>query len=187
MSTEPVQLQAKAGQAQAYDRNALERYRRKLAIDRDDLDLCLQEQPELFYQVSEGQVLANASRDATKLMLEEAEAAEDDRLRTQAAKHAEKITEPEIKRAIKQAPEVKRLGQEYLEFKTLAARWGVLKESYEQRSYMLKELVSTHLSRISARGSMGGARDEIIARSRSLMEGEERRRLRLEGDNDGTD
>ena len=132
----------------------LTRYRRRLRIDRDDLDTALLRHSEYYDKVSEAQVEALAKRDMLKLDLEIATAAEDRKLRHMAAVHDEKITEPKIRQEIAGSKKLQELERDYLNAKHEEARWSALKDSWQQRSYALRELVQIHLRRMSQRDSM---------------------------------
>ena len=119
-----------------------------LKIDPDDLDSCLVEQPGLFYHVAEAVSAANSQRDAVKLDLEEAQAELDQQFRKAAAARDEKITEAAIQNQIRTAPRIKALQRLYLEARAKAENRAALKEAYQQRSFMLRELVALQLSQL---------------------------------------
>lgn len=124
-----------------------------LEIDRDGLDDCLVKQPELFYHVSEAYVIAVAERDEVKLKLDEAIAGLDQQIRRKAAEDDERITEATIQQRIKVAPLIQQLQREHLSVRQEADSWQALKEAFQQRSYMLRELVALHISRLRERDS----------------------------------
>lgn len=124
-----------------------------LEIDREDLDTCLIKQPELFYHVSEAYVVTVSERDEVKLRLEEAIAELDQQIRRKAAEDDERVTEATIQQRIKAAPRIQQLQREYLSARQAADSWQALKEAFQQRSYMLRELVALHISRLRERDS----------------------------------
>lgn len=173
-----------------------------LAIDRDDLDRCLMEQPDIYYQVSQQLTLALAERDAIKLDLDEAEAKLGGELRENAAKDealqtliAEKetergskkrprrsenrLTEGAIREKLQTAPKLKSIRRDLLEANQLVNSWSDLKEAFRQRSFMLRELVSLRLGERSDSAMERGAwqvRAETAERNREDIR--EARRVR---------
>lgn len=130
----------------------------ELAIDQDNLDDCLVRQPGLFNQVAGAVVDANASRDTLKLRLEEAAAAVDQRVREEAERDGRKITEAAISRLIEADPDAAQLRNRLLDARIEAERWQALKESFQQRSFMLRELVALQLAEMSNLSVERGAR-----------------------------
>lgn len=144
-----------------------------LTIDRDDLDTCLVEQPGSFYHVAEQVASANARRDTAKLELEEVMAVEDGRFRTLLAQNEEKATEGGIANHLRTLDNIKSLQRELLAARTEADRWQALKEAFQQRSFMLRELVALHLSQIgNVRGEHGASsfRHDVGERNRERAE-----------------
>jgi hypothetical protein len=117
-----------------------------LRIDPDDLDACLVEQPGLFYEVAEAVSIANSQRDAIKLELEETQAELDQQFRRKALDEDIKVTEAMLQNQIRTAPRIKDLQRRYLESRTNADNRQALKEAYQQRSFMLRELVAVQLA-----------------------------------------
>lgn len=145
------------------------RFRALLAIEVHDLDECLMQQPELFEHVARAYVEATAERDALKLDLDEAEAAADAVIRADADDKKERITEAAIKQRLTLHPTVKDLNRALLQAKADADSWLALKESFQQRSYMLKELVALHLSRLAG-ASVGSAYGELADANRARFD-----------------
>lgn len=160
---------------------SLESYRRELAINPDNLSQGLVDQPELFDHVSEQFILASAERDRLKLELEEAMADLDKQFRLQAHANEEKLTDTACAQLIKAAPKIREIQRELLEARKVASLWGALKDSYEQRSYMLRELVQRELAQMRNLGLQNQDRLAITGDAgtlavRRVEEG--RRRLR---------
>jgi hypothetical protein len=153
-----------------------------LQIDRDDLDSCLVDQPGYFYHVAEEVAQANARRDTLKLDLEEQTAVLDKEVRHNAQRDEEKITEAGIQNRLRTMPKIKELQRKYLDAKTEADSWAALKEAYQQRSFMLRELVALQLAQIHNLGVERGAvaaRHEVGDRNRAATEA--LRRARRQG------
>lgn len=153
-----------------------DRYRAQLAIDKDQLDECLVQQPELYYHVAEELSHAVARRDALKIDADIAEAEEARRLRDLAEREERKMTEGALKEELTLSPRLQRLRRERVEAEAEISSWVVLKESFQQRSYMLRELVPMHLSRFNS-GSMNlGPREQLHESNRArIKEARERR------------
>lgn len=124
----------------------LQEYRQYLSIDRTDLDACLMEQPETYEHVAQEVVRANASRDQLKLELEELQAQLDQDLRAEAAKSDERITEAALQNKLRSLPKIQAAQRAYLAARETAEQWAALKEAFQQRSYMLKELVALFIA-----------------------------------------
>jgi hypothetical protein len=154
----------------------LDRYRKYLAIDKDDLDQCLVRQPELYYHVADAYSQAVAERDATKFDIEVAEAEEAQAIRNQAAKNEEKVTESSVKEQLVLSPRLQKLRRTQAAQKEAAEAWMALMDAYKQRSYMLREMVPMYLSRLST-GSVTAPR-QAIAETVRRTAGEERMRRR---------
>ncbi len=151
----------------------LARLEAELRIDRDGLDECVIMQPELYYHVASGHAMAVAERDALKLDFEQEEAKEGLSIRRAAAQIEEKLTEASLRDRLKTAKGLADLERDLQDAKAEAERWSALRDAYSQRSYMLRELVALHLSRLGG-SSMGGAKAEL-ADARHAQMGELRR------------
>jgi hypothetical protein len=157
--------------------NTLESLRSKLSIDKDDLDNALVEQPDLYYHVADAYVTAVADRDAAKLDLEQATADLDKQFRGAAAAAEEKLTETSLQRKIATTPRIQNMEKDLLYLRADADRWQALKEAFQQRSFMLRELVAMYVRRLGdltiergsndARGSLAQANHDEAARIRA--------------------
>ena len=129
----------------------VDRLRDSLVIDRDGLGECLIEQPQLYYDVASAHVESVARRDALKLDVEEVQAKVDKRIRDEAATKDTKITEASIQQTLRLDLKVADVARRSLAAREESDRWAALKEAYQQRSFMLRELVAL---RISERGDI---------------------------------
>jgi hypothetical protein len=123
--------------------------RDQLSINKDDLDTSLVEQPDLYYHVAECYSESVAERDASKLDLEQAIAGLDEQLRQEAAAREEKVTETLIQRRLATHPRIQELERNALRLRAEVDKWQALKEAYQQRSFMLRELVQMLIARLS--------------------------------------
>jgi hypothetical protein len=162
----------------------LETFRDQLVIDPDDLDSALVEQPDLFYHVAESYVMAVARRDEAKLTMEQATADLDKQFREAALAAEEKLTEAAMSRKLASAPRIQTLERELLALRAEADRWQALKEAYQQRSFMLRELVARSIAQLSTlsldRGIQSSRRDltEATAQRNHVAASELRRSRR---------
>ncbi len=129
-------------------KSELENLRSQLQIDKDDLDTCLVEQPDLYYHVAENYVNAVARRDAVKLSIEQVTAELGEQMRKAAAAREEKLTESAITRKIADTPRLQEMEEQYLSLRLEADKWQALKEAFQQRSFMLRELVAIFIRRM---------------------------------------
>lgn len=131
----------------------IDKYRDKMLINRDDLESCLIEHAQLFWDVSEKGLHASSTRDELKLQIDQLHAELDEVGRKSLAKKAEKdgsrVTEAAVLSYIKSNNSFQKLQQEYLESKTIADEWSALKEAFYQRGYMLRELVQLEIRRMA--------------------------------------
>jgi hypothetical protein len=144
-------------------RASLVEVRSKLKIDDDNLDDCLVEQPEYFYQAAMTLTEANAARDGLKLELKEVLAELDGDIRARLAAANEKATETGIANELRTLPRIKELERKCLEASRKAEAAAALRDAYVQRSYALKDLNAIQLARLSnlgvERGSTGARRN----------------------------
>jgi len=101
-------------------------------------------QPVLFYNISEILTDAIALRDGTKEELAAIDAEMDGVWRVKLAKINKKVTEKMIQNGVQNSPEHEKAFQAYLKAKTYADKLLALKEAFQQRSYMLRDLVSLY-------------------------------------------
>jgi len=123
----------------------VDEYHANLAIDKDDLERCLMEQSESFYHVARESVYAVARRDAAKYDMESLEALLGQQIRLEAAEDKVKLTEGAVAERLAILPDIQKVNKQYLEEKAHAEAWVALKEAFQQRSFMLRELVALRL------------------------------------------
>lgn len=156
-----------------------EELRKGLGIDPDDIDRCLVEQPDLYYHVAELYANALSERDGAKLDLEEASADLDMQFRRDALEKEERITEEGFKQRLRASPKIKKLNRDFLDLREQADILLALKESYQQRSFMLRELVSRQIAEMNnlSLGKSTGMRNDRAESIRNRA-GEMRRERR---------
>lgn len=126
----------------------------QLAIDKSVLDDEVIRQPVLFYTISEMLTEALAERDAAKEELSAVDADIDSRGRKALNKNGEKVTEQMVKNYVQTSLEHEQAFDDYLDAKTKADKLLALKEAFQQRSYMLRDLVSLYSANYYETSSM---------------------------------
>lgn len=117
----------------------------QLVIDKSVLDDEIIRQPMLFYMVSELFTTALAERDALKEELQAVDADLDFQWRKRLSKDkTAKVTETLIKNHVQTSDAHERAFNAWLDAKTKADRLQALKDAFQQRSYMLRDLVSLY-------------------------------------------
>lgn len=147
-----------------------------LRIDRDDLDGCLIEQPGHHYQVALALAEAVAVRDALKADFELLQANLDVKLRADFEERGEKTTEARLQQEMKLDPRYGEARKELLNAQAEVDRLSALKEAFQQRSFMLRELVALT---VAERGDQAGAAGAYEARGRRVRAVEDARRERV--------
>lgn len=116
----------------------------QLAIDKSVLDDEVIRQPVLFYTISEQLTDAAAERDAAKENLASVDAKLDHKWRKDLAKVHTKVTDKMVATQVLIDRDHEKAFDDYLEAKTKADKLLALKEAFQQRSYMLRDLVSLY-------------------------------------------
>lgn len=154
-------------------------YRERVKIDRTDLLGALEEQPELFSIVADNYSRKNNHLDALKKELEDITAELDKSIRTEALQKEVKITETAIANQIKLDPKVQKLQQAILEAGAEVRLWFNLKQSYEQRSYALKDIARLTVAQMGfdneilgteqARNTLLAMRSDVVSKQAGEM------------------
>jgi len=120
----------------------LEYYQARLKVDKDNLDEELSNFPSMFFGVSD--YFVDADRQARRL----AQRVERERvgiisaMRDVAVEEEMKFTETQLKQDATLHPKLQKLQARLRQAEKIARKWEVLKESYVQKSFSLKGLVS---------------------------------------------
>jgi|ERR1700722_328765 len=115
-----------------------------LAIDKSVLDDEVIRQPVLFYEVSEQLVTALAERDGAKEELATVDAKLSAHWRKQLSGGKDRVTDKRIDTYVQTSDEHEAAFNVYLAAKERADKLQVLKEAFQQRSYMLRDLVALY-------------------------------------------
>jgi len=117
-----------------------------LFIDKNALDDVLVEQPSLIFKIGEQYSYAVDRRDALKDQLARTLAKLSEEIRELSADVKPKITEGCINNRAIQKQEYIEVADEFRKAKMEAAILGELKESFVQRSFMVKDLVNLYVN-----------------------------------------
>ncbi len=142
----------------------LDEYAEFLLIDKHNLDTALVEQGSVYYNVGIAYANAISARDYAKAELDKAKADADKVIRQTALTENERLTEAQVANRILEDTLYRAAHDEYLEWKLIADKWLALKESFEQRSYSLKELCQLWASNYYADTSVQSERHEAVDR-----------------------
>jgi hypothetical protein len=121
-----------------------EDFHQYLAIDKTVLDDEIIRQPVLFYTISEKLTDAAAERDTAKEELAIVDAELDGEWRRELATKENKVTEKMVQNCIITSPQHTQAFEEYLIAKKKADKLLALKEAFQQRGYMLRDLVALY-------------------------------------------
>lgn len=125
-----------------------------LKIDREDLDGAVSEQPELYYHVSLEAARAASRRDQAKDQLKVVEADLNQQVRKELLDAGEKVTEKGLEHMVTAHQDRADAVADLLNAAREAEEWQALKESFQQRSYMLRELAALTVHQLMSSGSI---------------------------------
>lgn len=146
--------------------------RTRVLIDKGQLDRCVEEQPQVFLEISERATDAVSVLDGHKMVIDRRKAELAREYRRTQAQAGEKHTDSMVTDYLLTHPEISRLNEQLAEFQKAVDNWENLKKSFEHRRSMLKELTALYVS--GYWGDIGGAakgqyRDAQAASARSLL------------------
>lgn len=156
------------------DGMSIEALEQGLQIDEHALDDALIHHPDMFYRVSKHLALVTSQRDAKKQELTEEEAKADGDIRETSLRHKDKTTDTAVKQLVKIDKDVVRVARELLDLNRQVGMWTALKEAFQARSYVLKDLVNLYIanyygSNQDGTGSRGALRDHSASRVRDTL------------------
>lgn len=162
----------------------LQKLRESLRIDRDDLDTALEEQPELYFHVAQAAATSVAEADAALLDRDQVIAKNSKEIREGFLNSGEKATEARIQEEITLCPEVQRMRRARVAAGEEAGNWQALKDSYHQRSFMLRELVALYIAQRHDSAMAGGSAEARgrVADDRHEAASDLRRKRRTSGE-----
>ena len=124
----------------------IDEFRSYLKLDKHALDQELEEHPVLLFKISEAYVQAAAHRDMLKEQLATVDAGLFDNYRRKPVKDKERITDTSIKTAVQADRNHEKAATAYLTAKNQADLLLALKEAFQSRGYMIKDLCSLYTS-----------------------------------------
>ena len=128
--------------ARMFDDDAYVQLKDSQKIDTGRLDIGLSEQAHLFGNAGVHYARAMERQVSAKFRMEVTEAQLDKDLREQLTADGEKFTEKRLESLIKLEPEYQQAYKRWSDAKYRADCWSHLVESYRQRGFSLKDLVS---------------------------------------------
>lgn len=133
-----------------------EDYKNLLYVDTSVLDEELVRQPVLYQQVSEQTVLLESQRDAAYEKIKQIDAELNIVLREELTASGAKVTEAVVSSAVQSHPNHISAHEKYIELRTKASLFATLRDSFSQRSYMLRDLTTLHVSGYAMSSSISG-------------------------------
>jgi hypothetical protein len=131
----------------------IEELRQYLKIDKHRLDEELEEQPMLLFQISEAFVQAAAERDMLKESLATKDAQLGKKAREQLGKREKKVTESMVEGYVLTDSTHDAAVKAYLDAKGQADLLFALKEAFQSRGYMIRDLCSLYTANYYEQGS----------------------------------
>lgn len=133
-----------------------------LIIDRDDLDNEIAMQADTYYRVADACSMASSRRDEAKSIMEDELSRAAKRVRESAAANDEKATESFVKEESSRDKKYLEARNAYLKAKSEADRWSNMRESYDMRAKMLRELAELHIAGYYQVSAVSGRRQRQV-------------------------
>lgn len=128
--------------------------REYLEIDKHNLDREIQRQPTLFFEVSDAYVRSAARRDFLKEEVSRTQSRLYAKHRRRFEKDGVKATEAQVNASVQSDEAYKEAVDKHIKAREKADAFQALKESFHQRSYMLRDLVALHIAGYYERASV---------------------------------
>jgi hypothetical protein len=142
-----------------------------LLIDKYNLDIGLVEQASVYHKIGDRLADAMSYRDQARAELDRTKAECDKFIRQDAALANERITEAQVAAKIVEEATFQTANSEYLEWKLIADKWTVMKDSFNQRAYALRDLcqlwMANYYSDTAIAEAKSVASDRIAATARA--------------------
>lgn len=156
-----------------------ERLRSMLRIDKHDIDNEIEKQPSLFFEISQEVTASAARRDYLKEQLQRVDAKLDSKYRRKAVKQNTKFTESQIAHMIILDDEHVEAANALIDARQHADTLQALKESFHQRSYMLRDLSSLFIANYYERSSLKSDKDVRGVRAKKNIDAMDEMRQRV--------
>lgn len=138
-----------------------ERYREKIRIDRDQLDMSVEEQAGIYLSVSEQYVKAVSERDALRDQLARKDAEIAGAVRQKAEQNKSRATEAMINDAVMLHNDHIQLSERLSLAKKEVDLWMSLRDAFDQRMRMLRELVTLYTTGYFSVAGTGKPRNTV--------------------------
>ena len=148
--------------------------RNRIKIDRDALDKSVEEQAQVFLEVCDRHVNALSLRDEArdKLSRRDAEIARETRQKGE--KGGTRVTEAMVNDTVMLSADHIKFSTELAELKKQSDLWGVLRDAFDQRMRMIRELVNLYamgyFGAASAIGPRNTVRDSLAETARARLD-----------------
>lgn len=147
--------------------------RSALQINKNELDDEISRQSVVFQEVCEAQARAVSIRDEFKTSCEEQYAISSSKIRIKLEKSGERFTEAQIKESVATDKEYLDATADYLEAKKIADLLGGLRDAYDMRGKMLRELshlfVSGYWSSVQIKGAASDSKNAAASLAKEAM------------------
>lgn len=150
-------------------------YDEYLLIDKYNLDDDLVEQGRVYKIVADRLADAMSYRDQAKAELDRTRAECDKFIRQDAALANERITEAQVASKILEEATYQTAQNEHLEWRYITEKWTVLRDSFIQRGYALRELCQLWMANYYADTAIAEVRTEAVDRLATAARGAEAR------------
>ena len=146
-----------------------------LELDKNALDQEISQHPDLLFKVAEAHVEAIAERDSLKEQLATVDATLDAKIRLELDNAGEKVTESIVKNQVQSHPLHKSAFDDYSAAKKDADVLGALRDSFNSRGHLIRDLAQLHMAQYWENTSVTGS-DPVYRRQRAqLAQARERR------------
>lgn len=132
-----------------------EEFKLRIRIDRNHLDDAVEEQAQVFLEVCDHHSEALSVRDAAKAALARSDAELARTLRYPAGPTGKRVADQELNDTILIHPTHIEKDKEYQDAKALSDRWGNLRDAFDQRMRMIRELVTLYVQGYYVTGVVG--------------------------------
>lgn len=132
-----------------------------LQFNKHELDTAILHHGELFFKVSERVAHYSSVRDEAKKRMEESYARNSLRIREQATEEGRKLTEDLVKQLTLLDEDYKEDSIRFLRAKWETEVWTALKDSYNARGYMIKEMAELWKANYFNTESIKGGTEDV--------------------------
>lgn len=162
------------GQAVTKELTDYDLFRARIKIDRDALDKSVEEQAQVFLEVCDRHVNALSLRDEARDALSRKDAEIARETRQKAEKGGSRVTEANVNDSVMLHPDHINLSDKLAKLKKQSDLWGVLRDAFDQRMRMIRELVNLYaIGYYGSAGTVGprnAVRDSLAATARTKLD-----------------